>query len=341
MKKQLFIMLALMLIISVNSIAQTFSYNGINYGVVDSSYNSKVYVVGGNNSITGNIIIPDTVINESSTQYQVIGISDYAFSFNYIFDSITIPNTVTYIGSSSFIGCTELKYVHLPNNLDTIKEGTFYSCTSLNTINIDSNIQYIGNAAFGLCNSLINIQLPANGTISDSAFFYCDSLTNVTFYVSNNTKSDDTLYLNSAAFSNCTSLSNIYSKTNIPPIINTNDVFDGIVTSNVNLHVCDTIVYGNSDWSSFNIQYDTTICHSLSLADIENDINLSVYPNPTIDYIDIMVNNNDKSLAYFYDINGKKIKSFSFRGYYRLDTSDLNNGIYLLKIGNATKKIVK
>lgn len=48
--------------------------------------------------------------------------------------SITIPNSVTSIGSCAFYGCTGLSSIVIPDNVTSIYSSAFYGCTSLDTI---------------------------------------------------------------------------------------------------------------------------------------------------------------------------------------------------------------
>ena len=101
---------------------------------------------------------------------------------------ITIPEGVTRIGDSynSFIGafstCTGLTSVSLPNTLTFIGNGTFTKCTGLTEITIPNGVTTIGCDAFGYCSGLTGITIPSSVTFIDlNAFRYCDGLTHITF----------------------------------------------------------------------------------------------------------------------------------------------------------------
>ena len=66
---------------------------------------------------------------------------------------------------------------------------------------------------------------------------------------------------------------------------------------------------------------------------------LSVYPNPTIDFITLSNDENVKSIE-LYSLLGRKIRSFEVdRTGDRYDVSDLPNGVYFLNvIGKNTNK---
>lgn len=72
--------------------------------------------------------------------------------------------------------------------------------------------------------------------------------------------------------------------------------------------------------------------------------NFKVYPNPASDFITIESNSIEVSGIAMYDILGKKVLSLTSLKNNTIDVSNLNNGVYFLKInanGNSTtKKII-
>jgi endonuclease I len=59
-----------------------------------------------------------------------------------------------------------------------------------------------------------------------------------------------------------------------------------------------------------------------------------VYPNPAIHEVNIEMPNNETGLAELYSANGKIITSFVIHKKYKLSTSDITSGIYILHIIN-------
>lgn len=76
--------------------------------------------------------------------------------------SITIPSSVTEIGYDTFHGCTSLTSIELPDGITAIKGGAFWGCSSLTSIRIPDGVTEIGYDAFTLCDSLIEVSLPGN-----------------------------------------------------------------------------------------------------------------------------------------------------------------------------------
>ncbi|MBR6188612.1 MAG: leucine-rich repeat protein [Prevotella sp.] len=73
--------------------------------------------------------------------------------------SVTIPNSVTSIGSSVFWGCSGLTSVTIPNSVTSIAESAFRDCTSLTSITIPNSVTSIGQYAFYRCSKLSTIYI--------------------------------------------------------------------------------------------------------------------------------------------------------------------------------------
>ena len=74
--------------------------------------------------------------------------------------SITLPDTVTTLGSYSFQGCLELTSITLPDSLTNIKGCAFKDCDKLTSITIPRGVKKIGFEAFLDCRGLTSITLP-------------------------------------------------------------------------------------------------------------------------------------------------------------------------------------
>lgn len=98
-------------------------------------------------------------------------IADEAF-YNYKLTEIKIPNSVEYIGASSFWNCSAL--LTIPNSVKSIGEYAFTSCTGLakdGKIYLPNSLTTIGQSAFGGI-GLTSIFIPSSVTsIGDEAFF--------------------------------------------------------------------------------------------------------------------------------------------------------------------------
>lgn len=147
----------------------------INKVVYSCNPEDKTAMLTDGGASTGDLEIPSTIEVEGKT-YTVNSIKESAFSKYYgsgvaNITSITIPNTVTSIGSRAFHGCSKLKHVTLPNALKSIASDLFRGCESLDSINIPNSVTNIGNAAFIECRSLKSVNIPNSVTsIERNAF---------------------------------------------------------------------------------------------------------------------------------------------------------------------------
>lgn len=71
--------------------------------------------------------------------------------------SVSLPATVTVIGSSAFNNCTGLTSITLPQSLTTIGDRAFWSCTGLTSITIGSSTEQIYGDAFSECTNLKSV----------------------------------------------------------------------------------------------------------------------------------------------------------------------------------------
>jgi hypothetical protein len=95
--------------------------------------------------------------------------------------SITIPNSVTGIGSQAFYGCSSLTNITIPDSITSIGESAFESCSSLTTITIPNSVRNIRSYAFANCNGLIGtLTIPNSITgLAEGVFNGCVHLTDV------------------------------------------------------------------------------------------------------------------------------------------------------------------
>ena len=107
--KQLLATVVLLCCTIVN--AQDFEYEGIYYNITDAT-NKKVEVIAGENSYSGEVVIPSGV-RYYDELYTVTAVANNAFKGCSGLKSITIPGSVTNVGEGAFYNCTGLKEVYL------------------------------------------------------------------------------------------------------------------------------------------------------------------------------------------------------------------------------------
>ena len=122
---------------------------------------------------------------------------EYLFDYCTGLEEITIPDTVTQIGSGSFKSCTSLCTVIFSGNLTRIESSAFHGCSSLAEVILPDSVTYLGSYAFAFCDSLSRLVLSnALEEMSYGCFQGCVKLTAVEIPAS----------LNKSAGSNCASV---------------------------------------------------------------------------------------------------------------------------------------
>ena len=111
----------------------------------------------------------------------VTAIYDKAFSQSAsTLQSVTLPDTVTVLGSGVFAGCTKLKSVNIPAGLTEIPDYAFNNCSSLEKVTLPEGLVRIGDNAFYQCTSLESINLPSTlKQIGKRAFTRCEKISTV------------------------------------------------------------------------------------------------------------------------------------------------------------------
>ena len=144
--------------------------------------------------------------------------------------TVSIPNTVTSIGSRAFFGCNKLKYNRFDNanylghsenpyyaligfdntevceinkNCKVIADCAFSLCTELTTIFFSDSVTNIGKKAFSGCVNLTSIEMPNSVVvIDDYAFADCNGLNTITI-------GDSVKHIGNYVFNNCININSI------------------------------------------------------------------------------------------------------------------------------------
>lgn len=150
------ILIALLMVLPVSLSLKAFTYEGINYHVIDedagtcetrAGYQEKIvnhYYDRPGNEVGGDVVLPSKVY-DGDKEYILVGIADRSFCTVDI-KSITIPPTVTYIGEKAFYSCKGLGSITIPASCTSIGESAFEKCGTL-SIDIQGDI-FIGSNAF-------------------------------------------------------------------------------------------------------------------------------------------------------------------------------------------------
>lgn len=153
MQKKL-LSLVLMLIVSINTFAYyDFTVDGIRYRIL-SEEKRTCAVIGHEELTNSTLIIPTSVTNGNDTKYAVESIASNAFKDCSGLTSVTIPESVTYIGEKAFCGCSGLTSITIQEGVRIIGERAFYGCSGLTSITIPGSVEHIKAEAFDKCENL-------------------------------------------------------------------------------------------------------------------------------------------------------------------------------------------
>ncbi len=150
-----------------------------------------------------NVTIPTSVTSIGSMSLTKSGIT-----------TIDIPNSVKSIGSYAFNGCEELQSAIISNSVVSIPSYLFQDCTKLTKVSLPNSINDINESAFEGCTSLSNIEIPNSVTrIGNNTFYGCTSLSS--FVIPNSVKE-----LGVAVFGDCSNLASVSISNNLETLPN-------------------------------------------------------------------------------------------------------------------------
>lgn len=182
MKKMISILLSVALFLSVFPFSVFAATAATDSGYSYYISNEEATIIGCDDSITGDVVLPDTLGGYPVTQ--ISGLWPYESSGFAGLTSIEIPDSVTSIGDYAFRYSDSLTSVKIPESVTSIGRDAFEGCTSLTSIEIPDSVTSIGDWAFDGCTSLTSIEIPDSVTsIGDGAFYQCNKLEKI-FYKS-------------------------------------------------------------------------------------------------------------------------------------------------------------
>lgn len=189
--------------------AQDFSYQGVNYTVLDAEAKTVETKQGdadgnsGNPDATGALVIPATV-SDGTSEYTVVTIGYRSFRVNKNITSIELPATVKQIGDGAFTNCTNVVSVKLSEGLESIGTSGLYGL-SITSIEIPQSVKTLGAQALRNNKLLTEITFAGGGnregvSIGTYCFMTCTALTSITL---------PECTLDSYAFDGCTALQKV------------------------------------------------------------------------------------------------------------------------------------
>ena len=97
--------------------------------------------------------------------------------------TVTLPESVTSIGSWAFANCAKLEQVSFPAGLTSIDLSAFENCTALTAVTLPKRLTELGSAVFENCSALKSVWIPKSLTDNGlgDGFKGCTALTDITF----------------------------------------------------------------------------------------------------------------------------------------------------------------
>ena len=148
------------------------------------------------------VVVHLTGGTEQTYSYSNGIIPSQAFNARTDFESATICDGITKIGSESFRDCWRMTAVTIPSSVTTIGNSAFTNCQSLTSVTIPDSVTSIGTYAFSECYNMTSATISSGVTIIDSTFYNCSKLTSVTIPQS-------VTVIGTNAFAYCESLTSI------------------------------------------------------------------------------------------------------------------------------------
>lgn len=125
---------------------------------------------------------------------------------------------------------------------------------------------------------------------------------------------------------------NLRLKAGSPAINRGNNTYNTTPTDLANNH---RIANGTIDMGAY--EYDSA---TLSAIEIAKDTTINIFPNPVDTTLNIIA--EEQNTALLYNISGQLVKTFAVvKGKNTIEVAHLSKGLYLLKIGNSSVKIIK
>lgn len=141
---------------------------------------------GGGDENRLNMLLTNTLTAVTASDLSgVTAITDYTFNGKSSLKSIILPDTITRIGKSAFLGCSGITSFN-PNKVETFGERAFYGCSGLTEVNCEHLVD-LGNdqgiESFAYCSSLTGFTFPntfTGATIGRDMFRNCNLQGNFT-----------------------------------------------------------------------------------------------------------------------------------------------------------------
>lgn len=161
---------------------QTFYDNSTEFVVTEYLANDyRMISEDGYSIIGGDKVAEDLVLPSEYNGKKIVSVYDDTFYMSKA-KSLTISDSVEYIGWHAFYWCEQLENIKFGKNLKRIDYRGFADCDSLKEISFNDNLVYLDNSSFYDCDNLKKVVFNSNlKLIGYESFLDCDSLENLVF----------------------------------------------------------------------------------------------------------------------------------------------------------------
>ncbi|MBR5725158.1 MAG: leucine-rich repeat protein [Muribaculaceae bacterium] len=254
--------LTLCLWCAMSASAYDFAAGGFYYNIKGSNQVEVTYENSDYASYSGVVNIPSQVTYNGTT-YTVSSIGYQAFTLSTI-TQVTIPNTVTRIGSNAFRICKSLEKVTMTDAVTQILSQAFEGCRKLKEINLSENLENLPFSCFSWCDSLKSITLPHSlKTIGSGAFKESHNLKAITCMAWEPPTLDDGTVFESDVLSSATLT---VPKSSFNDYKNASSVWSAFSTIKSLYYDIekDGIYYLRNDWGTLDVTYKDNSYNSYS-----------------------------------------------------------------------------
>ena len=267
-------------------------------------------------------------------------IDEWAFAFSGL-TSVTIPDSVVSKGQAAFAACQSLMSINvdhrntkffsvdgvLMNDVLYISE---YPAGRVGAYTVPDTIQYVGGYAF--YGSLLSEIVLHDGVINwvqPRAFYDCQNLRKLVF-------GKKTREIMGEAVVNCPLLDTVVFKRSAVPTIGSG-AFDSVSSTGVAVVPCGKL-------SAYSVELNRYFSNIVE--DCDNSISetevlpMSLYPNPASETVTISGASNENEVVVINSL-GQTVKRAAIdNGTASIVVSGLPKGLYLVRVGNAVRKLV-
>ena len=276
----------------------------------------------------------------------VTTIGDYAFERCGYLASVILHEGLTSIGESAFQYCSRLASIDIPGSVTTIGHYAFNNCDDLASVILHEGLRTIGGGAFQYCGSLALIDIPGSvTTIEGYAFYGCENLESAilheglttigysAFYYCGNLASIDipgsVTTIGDYAFYYCDNLTEVYCRATTPPTASNGVFISTTLMGTLYVPVGTKDAYMAVDpWRNF---WNIEEVDFSSAVEVVEDDGIVVATSEGA----IVVEGEQVGNVRVYSVNGQCVYSGT-------DTviGGLAKGVYIVKVGNQTVKII-